>query len=32
MRPLDMFGQIIIIIIGALGVVILFEERSKDEW
>lgn len=32
MRPLDMFGQIIIIIIGALGVVILFEERRKDEW
>ena len=32
MRPLDMFGQIIIIIIGALGVVILFEERKKDEW
>ena len=32
MRPLDMFGQIIIIIIGALGVVILFEERKNDEW
>ncbi|MCM8790249.1 MAG: hypothetical protein NC938_00910 [Candidatus Omnitrophica bacterium] len=32
MRPLDMFGQIIIIIIGALGVVVLFEERKKDEW
>lgn len=32
MRPLDMFGQIIIIIIGALGVVILFEERRRDEW
>lgn len=32
MRPLDMFGQIIVIIIGALGVVILFEERRRDEW
>ena len=31
-RHLDLFGQIIIIIIGALGVVILFEERRKDEW
>ena len=32
MRQLDMLGQIIMIIIGALGVVILFEERRKDEW
>ena len=32
MRQLDLFGQIIIIIIGALGVAILFEERKKDEW
>lgn len=31
-RHLDLFGQIIIIIIGALGVVILFEERRRDEW
>ena len=31
-RLLDMFGQIIVIIIGALGVVILFEERRRDEW
>lgn len=31
-RQLDMFGQIIVIIIGALGVVILFEERRRDEW
>jgi len=31
-RQLDIFGQIIIIIAGALGVVILFEERRKDEW
>lgn len=32
MRQLDMIGQIIVVIIGALGVVILFEERRKDEW
>lgn len=32
LRQLDMFGQIIIIIIGALGVIILFEERRRDEW
>jgi len=32
MRQLDMLGQIIIVIIGALGVVILFEERRRDEW
>ncbi|MBN2452904.1 MAG: hypothetical protein JXB40_01410 [Candidatus Omnitrophica bacterium] len=31
-RHLDMFGQILIIIAGALGVVILFEERKRDEW
>ena len=31
-RQLDMVGQIIIVIIGALGVVILFEERRRDEW
>ena len=31
-RQLDMFGQIIILIIGALGVSILFEERTRDEW
>ena len=32
LRQLDLFGQIIIIVAGALGVVILFEERNKDEW
>ena len=32
LRQLDMIGQIIIVIIGALGVVILFEERRRDEW
>ncbi len=32
MRQLDMLGQIIVVIIGALGVVILFEERRRDEW
>ncbi len=32
MRQLDMIGQIIVVIIGALGVVILFEERRRDEW
>ena len=32
LRQLDLFGQIIIIIAGAIGVVILFEERIKDEW
>ncbi|MFH1190423.1 MAG: hypothetical protein V1682_07040 [Candidatus Omnitrophota bacterium] len=31
-RQLDMIGQIIIVIVGALGVVILFEERRRDEW
>lgn len=31
-RQLDMIGQIIVVIIGALGVVILFEERRRDEW
>ena len=31
-RQLDMFGQIIVLIIGALGVSILFEERTRDEW
>ena len=30
-RQLDLFGQIIVIIIGALGVVILFTEREGDE-
>lgn len=32
MRQMDMIGQIIVVIVGALGVVILFEERTKDEW
>lgn len=32
MRHLDLFGQIVVILAGALGVVILFEERKKDEW
>ena len=32
MRQLDMLGQIIVVIIGALGVIILFEERRSDEW
>jgi NADH-quinone oxidoreductase subunit J len=32
LRQLDLFGQIIIIIAGAIGVVILFEEKKKDEW
>lgn len=32
MRQIDMIGQILIVVIGALGVVILFEERRKDEW
>lgn len=32
LRQLDMFGQIIVLIIGALGVAILFEERRRDEW
>jgi len=31
-RQLDMFGQIIVLIIGALGVSVLFEERRRDEW
>ena len=31
-RQLDMIGQILVVIIGALGVVILFEERRRDEW
>ena len=31
-RQLDMFAQIIILVTGALGVVILFEERRRDEW
>ena len=31
-RQIDLFGQIIILITGAIGVVILFEERKKDEW
>jgi NADH-quinone oxidoreductase subunit J len=31
-RSLDMFGQIIVLIIGALAVSILFEERRRDEW
>ncbi|MBP7056694.1 MAG: hypothetical protein KBB52_07560 [Candidatus Omnitrophica bacterium] len=32
MRQLDLFGQIIIIIAGALGIVVLFEEKRSDEW
>lgn len=32
LRQMDLFGQIIIIIVGALAVVILFEKREKDEW
>lgn len=31
-RQLEMIGQVVIVIIGALGVVILFEERRRDEW
>jgi len=31
-RQLDLFGQIIILIAGAIGVVTLFEEKEKDEW
>jgi NADH-quinone oxidoreductase subunit J len=30
-RQLDLFGQILVIIVGALGVVILFTERDQDE-
>lgn len=30
-RHLDLFGQIIILLAGAFGVVILFKERKKDE-
>lgn len=30
-RPLDLLGQVIILIVGALGVVILFEERKSDD-
>lgn len=32
LRHLDLFGQIIVLLAGALGVVVLFEERKKDEW
>ena len=32
LRQLDLFGQIIIIIAGALGIVVLFEEKKSDEW
>lgn len=32
LRQLDMFAQVIILIAGALGVVILFEEKRRDEW
>lgn len=32
LRQLDLFGQIIIIIAGALGIVVLFEEKKRDEW
>jgi NADH-quinone oxidoreductase subunit J len=32
LRQLDIFGQIIIIIAGALGIVVLFEEKKSDEW
>lgn len=31
-RQLDMFGQIMLLIAGALGVAILFEERKIDDW
>lgn len=31
MRQLDLFGQIILIIAGALGVVVLFTERKDDK-
>jgi len=31
-RQMDLFGQIVLLIAGAIGVVILFEERKKDEW
>lgn len=30
-RQLDLFGQIIVILVGALGVVILFTESKEDE-
>jgi len=32
LRRMDLFGQIILILAGAIGVAILFEERRKDEW
>lgn len=32
LRQLDLFGQIIIIMAGAFGIVVLFEERKRDEW
>ena len=32
LRQLDLFGQIIILLAGGLGVVILFKETKKDEW
>jgi NADH-quinone oxidoreductase subunit J len=31
MRQLDLFGQILVIIVGAIGVVVLFTERQGDE-
>jgi NADH-quinone oxidoreductase subunit J len=31
-RQLDMVGQIVVVIVGALGVIVLFEERRRDEW
>lgn len=31
-RELDLFAQIMLIIAGALGVAILFEEKKVDEW
>lgn len=31
-RQLDLFGQIILILAGAIGVVMLFEEKRRDEW
>lgn len=32
LRQLDLFGQIVIIIAGAIGIVVLFEEKKSDEW
>ena len=30
-RPLDLIGQVLILLAGVFGVVILFKEKSKDE-